>query len=492
MASLDISNVIVVTLLSALGGLSDVNTSILALITSEVPISSSYGTYGIYKNPNGVASDFGSSSVTYRLAVDVFSQNPNIISGGGYLVVIPRLASAAAQPAVVLSSAAVDLTTLTATDYKIKAAISGAAAAEISIGDIDTSSLAAAQTTLNSTAITAAGLKFVLSGSLTSAYVTLETIATGATSAIVLSATSTGTDISPLLNISLASSTGAAAGVERVKDAVLRTYGSIPYFGIILDSLPVSADLTELAATVQTMDKLLIVASSTVGDIAGMFTTMVGKGYTHTRMLYYSVSADNALDFAAGYAGRGLSIKMSGSNTAHTMHLKTITGLDADSGMTQTILTAAMNAGVDTYPDIGGAASVFISGVNQFFDQVYTRLAFKLRLQIAGFNYLAQTNTKIPQTEQGMSGLKGAYRKICQMFVTNGTFAPGTWNSPTTFGDPDDHVKNIAAMGFYIYSDPIAAQSQAERETRVAPGIYIAAKDAGAIHSSDVTVYVES
>ena len=240
------------------------------------------------------------------------------------------------------------------------------------------------------------------------------------------------------------------------------------------------------------MDKLLIVASATVGDIAGIFTTLEGKSYTHTRMLYYSVSADTALDFAAGYAGRGLSIKMSGSNTAHTMHLKTITGLDADSGMTQTILTQAMNAGVDTYPDIGGAASVFISGVNQFFDQVYTRLAFKLRLQIAGFNYLAQTNTKIPQTEQGMSGLKGAYRKICQMFVTNGTFAPGTWNSSTTFGDPDDHVKNISAHGFYIYSDSIASQSQAERETRVAPGIYIAAKDAGAIHSSDVTVYVES
>ena len=492
MASLDISNVIVVTLLSALRGLSDVNTSILALITSEAPISSSYGTAGIYKNPNGVASDFGSNSATYRLAVDVFSQNPNIISGGGYLVVIPRLAAASAQPAVVLSSAAVDLTKLTATDYKIKAAISGAAAAEIAIGDLDTTSLATVQTSLNAAAITSAGLQFVVTGSLSAASIELKTIATGATTAIVLSATAAGTDISPLLNIALASSTGAAAGVERVKDAVLRTYGSVPYFGIILDSLPVSGDLTELAATVQTMDKLLIVASSTVGDIAGIFTTLVGKGYTHTRMLYYSVSAATALDFAAGYAGRGLSIKMSGSNTAHTMHLKTITGLAADSGMTQTILTAAMNAGVDTYPDIGGAASVFISGVNQFFDQVYTRLAFKLRLQIAGFNYLAQTNTKIPQTEQGMSGLKGAYRKICQMFVTNGTFAPGTWNSSTTFGDPDDHIKNIAAMGFYIYSDPIASQSQAERETRVAPGIYIAAKDAGSIHSGDVTVHVES
>ena len=97
-----------------------------------------------------------------------------------------------------------------------------------------------------------------------------------------------------------------------------------------------------------------------------------------------------------------------------------------------------------------------------------------------------------PTIAQGMSGLKGAFRKVCKAFVTNGTFAPGTWNSSSTFGDPDDHVKNIAAAGFYIYSDSIASQSQSDREMRIAPSIYIAAKDAGAIHSSDVTVYVES
>ena len=184
MASLDINNVIVVTLLSALRGLSDVNTSVLALITSEAPISSSYGTSGIYKNANGVASDFGSNSATYRLAVDVFSQNPNIISGGGYLVVIPRLASASAQPAVVLSSAAVDLTKLTATDYKIKAAISGAAAAEIAIGELDLTSLATVQTSLNVTAISTAGLQFVVTGSLTAASIELKTIATGAAAGV--------------------------------------------------------------------------------------------------------------------------------------------------------------------------------------------------------------------------------------------------------------------------------------------------------------------
>jgi hypothetical protein len=487
-----IENVITVTLLSALKGLADVNTSVLAIITKEIPLSPSYGDYGIYKSPGGVATDFGSNSDTYRLAEMAFSQNPNILTGGGYLVVIPRDQTAAAQPAVILSTSAVDLTKLTASDYKIKAAVDGGSASEILIGDLDLTSLATAEASLNAYALETAGLIFRLSGSLASASIELYTDTEGASSAIVLSAVAAGTDLAVALKMALASATGAASGVERVKDCVLRTYGTIPYFSIILDEKPTDPILTELAALLQTMDKLLFIGSSTSGDIAGIFTTLKNAGYTHTRALYYSASADDALDFAAGYAGRGLSMKMTGSNTAHTMHLKDITGLVADEGITQTVLTACGNAGVDTLPSVGGIAKVFISGVNMFFDQIYTRLAFKLRLQIAGFNYLGQTNTKIPQTEQGMSGLKGAYRKVCQMFVNNGTFAPGTWNSSTTFGDPDDHIKNVAAAGYYIYSDPIADQSQAEREIRVAPPIYIAGKDSGAIHSSDVTVLIES
>lgn len=492
MAILSILNVIRVTIMQALRGLLGVNTSALALITKEVPISSSYGDYGIYKSPGGVATDFGSNSDTYRLAEMVLSQNPNLLTGSGHLVIIPRDQTAAAQPAVILSSSAVDLTKLTASDYKIKAAVDGGAAAEIAIGELDLTSLATAEASLNAYALETAGLIFKLSGSLTSASVELYTNTEGVSSAIVLSATTTGTDLATALNMALASAVGAATGVERVKDCVLRTYGAIPYFGIILDEKPGDALLTELAATLQTMDKLLFIGSTTSGDIAGIFTTLKNAGYTHTRALYYSVSADDALDFAAGYAGRGLCMKMDGSNTAHTMHLKEIVGLVADSGMTETLLTQCMNAGVDTYPNIGGTAKVFISGVNQYFDQIYTTLAFKIKLEIAGFNYLAQTNTKIPQTEQGMSGLKGAYRKVCQAFVTNGTFAPGAWNSSTTFGDPEDHRTNIAGHGFYIYSDSIADQSQTDREIRVAPSIYIAGKDAGSLHSSDVVVYIES
>lgn len=489
MAKLDLANIIRVTIMSALRGLSNANTSALAIFTSETPIPSGF-TYGIYKNPQGVAADFGSNSACYRMAVMIFSQSPNILTGGGYLIIIKRQAAAAAQPAIISPTGPVNLLSLAATDYTIRAAVDGGAAANILIGELDLTDLASAEASLNAYTVETAGLIFELSGTLASAYVKLKTDTEGASSAIVLTAATSGTDIATLLNLS-GSATGAATGTERIKDAILRTYGSLDYFGIILDEKPADAILLEVAGLVQTLDKILLVGSSTSGDIAGVFTDVLEAGYTHTRCLYYSTALADALDFAAGYAGRALSINFSGSNTAHTMHLKDITGLVADEGLTETLLTQCGNAGVDVYADFG-VAKVFTSGANKFFDQIYSNLAFKLRLQIAAFNYLAQTNTKIPQTEQGMSGYKGALRKVCQAFVTAGVFAPGTWLDSTTFGDPEDHIRNIKDTGYYVYSLPIADQTAEERATRAAPSTYLAAKSSGAIHSSDLVCYIEN
>lgn len=491
MAKLSLTNIIQVTLLAALAGLANVNTSALALLTTNAPIPANYGNYGIYLSPGGVASDFGSTSSTYEIAEYVFAQTPNILSGGGYLVVIPRLATAPAQPATILGSGVVDLTSLTATNYELEATVDGGAAAALLIGTINSSSVAAAQASLNSDAVTGAGLAFTVSGPVTAASITLATTVTGATAGISVGAAVTGTDIGAPLKIGGASATGAAAGVERTKDCILRTAGLVNYFGIVLNVQEPDANLPELAALVQTMNNLLFVGSSVYSDIAGIFTSLMNAGDTHTRCLYHSESPSDALYFAASYASRGLCINFSGSNTAHTMHLKGLTNLDTDEGMTETIKQQCQNAGVDVYPDFG-VPKVYTSGTNLFFDQIYTELAFKLQLQVAGFNYLAQTDTKITQTEEGMNGLKGALRRVCAAFVTNGVFAPGTWTSSTTFGTPEDTIRNIAQAGYYIYSDPIASQSQADRAARVAPGIYIAAKDAGAIHSADIVAYVEA
>jgi hypothetical protein len=498
MATLSLANVITVTLLSALSGIANANTSILALITHEAPVDSGYGDYGIYYDSASVSTDFGSNSVTYELAELIFSQSPNILSGGGYLVIIPLNQSASATAATILGDSAVDLTKLTATDYHIKAAVDGGSATEITIGELDLTSLETAESSLNAYALETAGLVFSLTGELGAASVTLSSLTTGASSAITLSDSASGTDIAKKLGISEKTATGAAAGVERVKDAILRTYGSIDYFGVILSEKQTDANLLEIAATMQTLDKMLVVGSNLSADFTsdtGVFTKITSKSYTHTRCLYHSVSADDALQFAAGYSGRGFCINFDGTNTVHTMHLKDITGLAEDTGLTQTLLTKAKNNGVDCYASLGSAGGsvqkVFTSGANGWFDYIYTSLAFKLRIITAGFNALATTNTKLPQTEEGMNSLKKAYREVCTQFVSNGAFAPGTWNNSTTFGKPEDHIRNISDVGYFVYSDPIASQSQAVRETRKAPSVYIAAKASGAIHSSDVTVYIE-
>jgi hypothetical protein len=89
-----------------------------------------------------------------------------------------------------------------------------------------------------------------------------------------------------------------------------------------------------------------------------------------------------------------------------------------------------------------------------------------------------------------MDGLKGVYRAVLNQGVTNGVLAPGAWNSPVTFGNPQLLLQSVASIGYYVYSQKISAQAQAARAARQAPLVQIAVKMAGAIHSSNVIVNV--
>lgn len=94
-ANLSLTNVINVTVLAPGAQLGVPNMSSLAIITKALkPVTWSGGqTYGIYLSPTAVAEDWGSGSDVTNMAIAVFSQSPNILTGGGYLVIIPRLQS---------------------------------------------------------------------------------------------------------------------------------------------------------------------------------------------------------------------------------------------------------------------------------------------------------------------------------------------------------------------------------------------------------------
>jgi hypothetical protein len=432
--------------------------------------------------PTQVGLDFGTASKTYQMASSVFSQSPNILAGGGELIVIPF---AVAQQTLTFSAAP--------TSGSFAVTYNSNTSALINWNDTP----AAIQTKLQAVA----GLSQVqVVGSIASTVVTVYMWGVYGVNSLALG-TTTNT-----LNGSITITQSYTATGESWSTSITRTQGLVSYFGAMVNELADTIGQTDVlaaAATIQALNNAALgfVVTNNQSDIApgGMIDLIRSSVDTYMRGLYYGdsttvggIAGINALLFMASYAGLGLSTNFNGSNTTQTMHLKSLATVAADPTMTQTILNTAIAAGADTYPSLQGVAKVFCSGTNTFFDRVYNLAWLVTALQTAGFNYLAQSSTKIPQTEPGMDGLKTAYRKVMEQAVANQYLAPGTWTSSTTFGVQQDFTNNIGQRGYYIYSSPIAQQSTAARAARQAPLVQIAAKEAGAVQSSSVIVYVNA
>ncbi len=382
--NLALSNVITVSVVAPAAQLGVPNMSALAIITQETsPAGWASGqTYGIYTSPVDVATDWGSSSDTYNMSVAIFSQSPNILTGGGYLVIIPRLQS---------------------------------------------------------------------------------------------------------------------PSLESVQACLVRMSGTIFFEGFMIDEEMGATVSTFLALCnyVQTTQMMFFYTSSNIADLqpGSMLDQVRTLSDTRTRCFYYGGDLTNGQTqiFSAAYAGRGMSINFTGSNTVLSMQLQTLATIEPDQTITQSGYAAAQTAGIDLYVSVSGVPVVMTSGANLYYDQVYCRTWIAFQLSVNGFNYLrnaAQVPGKIPQTEVGMTGLKDAYIQAFNQGIANGYMAPGTWTLPFSFGDPASFAANITAQGYYIVSQKISSQSSATRQTRVAPLVQAAIQEAGAINSSSVIVYV--
>lgn len=467
---LSLNNVINISVSQAQAGVGEYNTSNLALFSHEAYDPTSFGSsgYKIYLGSTEVGTDFGTDSETYAMAQKIFSQKPNILAGNGYLVIIPfveavqhlAFSAAPASGTYVLNFAGDQTAAINWDDTasviqgKVRtltglegAVVTGTAATSINVSFKGYYGPAALMTVTSNT----------LNGSIT----------------ITVTTTTVG---------------------ETYTAAIVRTEALVQYFGLMGSLVFDQATMLAAAAAIQSLNKIGFFCSEDPASIEpdGLLDLLTQGGFTQSRGLYYGGTEAQALGFMAAYAGRALSTNFAGSNTTSTMHLKDLATVLPDPTMTQTILNKCQAAGADVYISLQGVPKVFCSGANQFFDQIYNLQWFAGALQVAGFNFLAQSATKVPQTEAGMDGLKGAYRNVCEQAVANAYSAPGEWNSSTTFGNQGDFLANIQQVGYYIYSQPISKQSQADREDRKAPIIQIALKEAGAIHSSTVLVYINA
>lgn len=488
MAILPITNIINVTITNTPQGLSEKNVNSLALFSHEPTIS--LDPYTVYVSANQVAVDYGTSSLTAKMANAVFAQTPNIRSGNGRLVIIPMLnavsalegnftsANIAANLAAIIAVTNGDLrVTLNGVNYDLTGLNFANAEDFADIAQILQSRLTAAIVEA-----TANGIK-------------ISSKKVGTTSTVALAAVPSGTGIalngSGYFNAAGGTSaTGTASTGETLPDAIARMDGAVGFVPVMTTLSIEDAKLETASDYVQGLDKMLHYASANIQDIAGIGTTIQQSGNRKTRFKVYTNSIEEAKLMNAAYAGRAHSVNFSGSLTSQTMNLKQLATITPDNGVTQTIYGQAELAGVDLYVSYDGVPSVFSTGGNDFFDNPYNDLALKFALETSGFNYLRQTNTKVPQTESGMNGLKSAYALVCERFVRNGSVASGSWTTSETFGDPEIFRNNILTKGYYVYSLPIVQQSSVEREDRKAPLVQIAIKRAGAIHTSDVIVLV--
>lgn len=476
-----------VSLSATPSGLADFNTNNIAIFSNE-PAGFSEP-YKAYISPMA-EKDFGTGSLTAAMATALFTPVPNFRTGGGYLYIFPFKGENATAGKLTTTDISANLENFQkVTNGALNLTIDGTPTL---IKGLDFSAVQ-----------TLGDVVTVIQGQNPDVYV--ENVGNtivftsrrfGTDSGVTISA-ATGDDITDLngadyLNGSDAQVTeGVNASGETLADAVKAAQQQVYFGGVLTTQYQDNGTALANAQAIQAMDCDYFESITSMKNISILGKDIQAAGLGKTRSLAYSNDSMGAKVAISTYASIAKSVNYSGTATSNTMNLKTLTGVLPDNGLNDTYLLAAQTNGVDVYGNTGGLSVVYSNDNNGFTDEIEADLWLKKALEVAGFNYLRQTNTKIPQTESGMTGLKAAYAQVCERGINNGSYAPGTWNGAIPFGDPEDFKTNIENKGYYIYSIPVALQAQTDREARKAPLVQIAIKRSGAFHFSEVIVTIQ-
>ena len=493
MAEIDLGNVINISLSALPQGLTRYKTNNIALFSNETTTASSFITATSY---NDVVKYYGSSSLTAKMAKAIFTPSNNLRAGEGSLFVFN-------YGGVDATNASTTTGAISATKITALKTISGTADLTITLNGTDKvlsgmnfSNITTVQDIVD--ILNAQGLDCDIAVTDTNKII-FKTRMIGTDGSIALKATTggSGTDIYGSSYLNGGSTTdvaGANASGTTLAAAVTDAEQNAFFGGVLTTQVCDNATVLANSTAIQATDHIYYEAITSLDNIAILGATVKSAGNGKTRLLAYTSNGNEGAKVAiATYATIASSTNYTGSDTCITMNLKTLTGVAPDLNLNQTYINAAASNGVDVYGSIEGLGCVLSNDNNGYTDDITGQLWIKKDLEVAGFNYLRKTNTKIPQTEAGMVGLKSAYQTVLDAGVRNGFIGTGIgWSdqTPIPFGNPEDFKRNVEELGYYIYSLPISQQSQEDRETRKAPVVQIAIKSAGAIHKSDVTVVI--
>ena len=489
MAEIALSNTANITLASVPSGVAEPSINSIALFTIETP--SQTGAYTAHVSSSTVEKLYGTSSLTYKMAQAIFSQTPNLRTGDGTLYVIPYVGTSATSATWTSPDITSAISTFQAvTNGSLKLTLDGGTAVQVTGLDFsNVQNVADIAAVLN-------GAGFDMFVEATTNGVKFTSKRFGSESSISFSSASAGTDIGGSAYLNGSGGT-VVAGVdstsqETLAEAIARVKDTISFGGVLTTQVVDNADIATIATAVQPENMLYIEGTCSLANIAILGNTIKSAGDTHTHIIAYSNGIADMKCAIAAAMSRALSVNWAGVNTANTLNLKQLATIQPDLNLDQTYFNNAKQYGVDIYGSTQGYSCYYSFDNGAFIDEIVMNMFLKSKLEVAIFNALATTNTKVPQTEAGVAVVKSAIQNVLTQGTKNGYIAAGKWNSPANrFGNVEDFDANIEQHGTYIYSQPVAQQSQADREARKCPLIQIAVKRSGAIHSVTGEVILE-
>lgn len=493
MASLN--NVVNVALLEEGRSVAEDNMNVCAIFTSNKDFLNSNNRVAFYKDAASVNADFGTVSEPSDFAAKFFGTSPNAVNFGGLLVMAYWRAAdetVAASHASLLGEQLSEATTMP----KVQSITDGA----FSI-DIDGSAVAVSNLNLSLTT-SLDDIVSLLDAGISGATVTLKnnsilvtSDSTGATSTIsYATAPTSGTFIGDALGLSQNSTSYLTQGADSATlvaetkvEALAAAKSLVNFKGCMFIDNPTDTETDEIATWCEANNTICYDVFDAASNLEVTATNPVWKvklsGQTKYRCLF---SKAGNRKMAVSYMARTHTVNFNAENSAMTMNLKELS-VPAES-YSQTEIQKAKRVGLDIYTTFKDVPKVLTSGANDFVDNVYNLMAYVDAVQVAFFNLLGTTPTKIPQTQSGVNALVDTGESVSERFRRAGFIGAGTWTSYDRFGDVDTFNRNIETSGYYWMAGSLATQTKSDREARKSPVMQNAIKNAGAFHSVDVLI----
>lgn len=222
------------------------------------------------------------------------------------------------------------------------------------------------------------------------------------------------------------------------------------------------------------------------GAATDIFIALKAKKYRRSFGQYCSKS--DTPDAIASIMGYAMGANTGTADSAFTLAYKTEVGVTVEA-LTEAQVDYITGNNGNVYVNRADSYDVFQQGLcadGSSFDEILNLDMLVNDIQLNVMDLLYQTR-KVPQTESGVASIVNVINTACKKYVNTGFITPGKWNGSKCLGLA---TGDTLPDGYLVQSEAIDDQSQADRDARKAPPIYVCCKLAGAIEFVTIQVNV--